>query len=107
MTYLFQCKVAADVLMLDPTGDSVLAAMDLKPSAKGIIEPDQMLAAIRAIEAAIALEESLQSSEIGVPHSAVADPDEREPVSLRQRAWPLIDMMRRAHAAGTYVVWGV
>ncbi len=107
MTYLFQSKAAADVLMLDPAGDSVLAAMGLKPTAKGIIEPDQMLAAITAIEAAIALEDSLRPSELDMPLKATADPDEREPVSLRQRAWPLIDMMRRAHAAGTYVVWGV
>ncbi len=107
MTYLFQCKAAADVLMLRPTGDSVLAAMGLKPSAEGIIEPDQMPAAIRAIEAAIALEESVRSLELDVPLSATSAPEEREPVSLRQRAWPLIDMMRQAQAAGTYVVWGV
>jgi hypothetical protein len=28
-------------------------------------------------------------------------------VSLRQRAWPLVEMMRRSHAAGHEIVWGV
>jgi hypothetical protein len=31
----------------------------------------------------------------------------REGVSLRQRAWPMIEMMKRAHAAGKEIVWGV
>ena len=30
-----------------------------------------------------------------------------ESVSLRQRVWPMIEMLRRAHAAGEPVVWGV
>ena len=28
-------------------------------------------------------------------------------VSLRQRAWPLIEMMKRAHAEDQDIVWGV
>ena len=28
-------------------------------------------------------------------------------ISLRQRAWPMIEMFRRCHAAGEVVVWGV
>ena len=31
----------------------------------------------------------------------------REGVSLRQRAWPMIEMMKRAHADGKEIVWGV
>ena len=31
----------------------------------------------------------------------------REGVSLRQRAWPMVEMMKRAHAAGKEIVWGV
>ena len=29
------------------------------------------------------------------------------PVALRQRLWPLVEMLRRAQAAGEPVVWGV
>ena len=28
-------------------------------------------------------------------------------VSLGQRVWPLVDMMKRAHAADEEIVWGV
>ena len=30
----------------------------------------------------------------------------REGVSLRQRAWPLVDLMKRAHPADHDIVWG-
>jgi hypothetical protein len=28
-------------------------------------------------------------------------------VALRQRLWPMIEMLRRSHAQGVPVVWGV
>jgi hypothetical protein len=106
MAYRFQSKVAGDVLMLGPAGDSVLSAMGMVPAAKGIIQPESMPAAIKAVEAAIARDESRRPTD----RSAA---DAREPgndgdaVSLRQRAWPLLEMIKRAHAAGEAIVWGV
>jgi hypothetical protein len=32
---------------------------------------------------------------------------QRQGVSLRQRAWPMLELMRRSLAAGHDVVWGV
>ena len=34
-------------------------------------------------------------------------PRQGDGISLRQRAWPLVEMMKRAHAAGENIVWGV
>ena len=31
----------------------------------------------------------------------------RDPVSLRQRLWPVVEMLRQAHAAHEPIVWGV
>jgi hypothetical protein len=28
-------------------------------------------------------------------------------VGLKQRVWPMVEMMKRAHAAGEPIVWGV
>lgn len=100
MTYRFHSKAAGDVLMLGPSGDAVLKAMGIAPAAQGIIEPAAMPAALRAVEAAVALDESRQTG--------AADAEEDgDAVSLRQRAWPLLEMMRRAQAAGEPIVWGV
>ena len=106
MTYRFRSKATGDVLMLGPAGDSVLSAIGLAPAARGIIEPQAMPAAISAVEAAIAREESLRPAD-RTAADAQAPQADSEAVSLRQRAWPLVEMMRRAHAAGEAIVWGV
>lgn len=106
MTYRFQSKAAGDVLMLGPDGDKVFNAMGREPAAQGIIAPDAMPSAIRAIEAALAQEESQQPVGRAVADARQAE-DGGDAVSLRQHAWPLMEMMRRAHAAGEAIVWGV
>lgn len=107
MIYRFQSKAAGDVVMLGSVGDSVLNAMGIPPAAKGIIEPRAMPAAIGAVEAAIASDEALRSAGRS-PDTDVREPDGgAEFVSLRQRAWPLVEMMRRSLDAGEAIVWGV
>ena len=57
-----------------------------------------MPAAIKALEVAIALEES------GDQEAGVASV---EGLGLRQRAMPFIDMLQRNYKSGHEVVWGV
>jgi hypothetical protein len=101
MIYKFRSKAAGDVIMLGPQGDRLLRLLGREPAAKGIIEPLAMPAAIAALEAAVAADEAARA--------AAGPPDERlgDPVLLRQRVWPLVEMLRRAHAADEPVVWGV
>lgn len=106
MAYRFQSKVAGDVLMLGPAGDSVLRAMGVVPAAKGIIQAEARPAAIKAVEAAIARDESRRPAERSAADAQEPGNDGHE-VSLRQRAWPLLEMIKRAHAAGEAIVWGV
>lgn len=102
MLYKFKSKASGDVIMLEPHGDQVLHLIGKEPAAKGIIEPAAMAAAIQAIEQAIAADEAARR----------ADADEgsgprRDKVSLRQRAWPLLEMLKRARLADQAIVWGV
>lgn len=103
MIYKFKSKAAGDVIMMGPSGDHVLRLIGKEPSAKGIIEPAQMPAAMKAIEAAITADEAARKE--------AAEEDGQAPkgdgVSLRQRAWPLVEMMKRALAANENIVWGV
>jgi hypothetical protein len=104
MIYKFKSKATGDLILLGPHGDQILQIIGREPAPRGIIEPPAMDAAIAALEAAIAAETDAAAD----PH---ADEDEaaRGPraVSLRQRAWPMIEMLRRARAEGHPVVWGV
>lgn len=107
MIYRFKSKAAGDVVMLGPVGDSVLNAMGIAPAAKGIIEPQAMPAAVGAVETAIERSESLPSTGRAADTEGPGPGGDPEPVSLRQRAWPLVEMMRQALASGEPIVWGV
>jgi hypothetical protein len=105
--YKFKSKAAGDVIMMGDTGDEVLRAMGREPAAKGIVEPDAMPAAIDALEQAIAAVEADRARIEAEAAAAGEKAPPRHGVGLRQRAWPLIQMLKRAHAAGEPIVWGV
>ena len=98
MIYKFKSKAAGDVIMLGPNGDQVLRIIGKEPAGQGIIEVPVLAAAIAALERAVAADEAATS--------AATDPP-RERITLRQRAWPLVEMMKRAQRAGQAIVWGV
>ena len=98
MLYKFKSKDAGDLIMLEPNGRRILEVIGKDAGPKGIILPEQMPAAIKALQAAIALEESGDEEAGAVPG---------EGLGLRQRAMPFIDMLKRSHEAGHEVVWGV
>jgi len=103
MLYKFRSKAAGDLIMLGPTGDQMLRIIGKEPAPKGIIEPQAMPAAIAALEKAVADDEAVRAQ----AESEGATPRREGSVSLRQRAWPLVEMLRRAQAADKEIVWGV
>jgi hypothetical protein len=106
--YKFKSKGAGDVIMLGPTGDRLLRVIGREPAAKGIIEVDAMPAAIAALERAVEDDEAaFEQAQRDAQASGEPAPQREGGVSLRQRAWPLVEMMRRCHAAGHEIVWGV
>lgn len=101
MLYVFKSRAAGDLIMLEPTGRRVLQIIGKDPAPKGIILPEQMVAAVAALEASVLQDEAQR---------AAADPDapERpEAVSLRQRAAPFIAMLKQCSKADKEIVWGV
>jgi Domain of unknown function (DUF1840) len=102
MIYKFKSAVTGDLIMLGPHGDHMLRLLGREPAPKGIIEPADMGAALAQLQAAIAADEQ--------PAGAAEDPADaaaKPPVGLRQRLWPLVEMLRRCQAAQEPVVWGV
>ena len=108
MLYKFKSKAGSDVIMMGPSGDEVLRVLGKSPSPKGIIEPADMPAAIQAIEQAVAAEDAArQQAEAEAAAEGKPLAPRGESVSLRQRAWPLLELMKRAHPKGHDIVWGV
>ncbi len=102
MIYKFKSKATGDLIMLGPQGDQLMRLLGREPAPQGIIEPAAMPAAIAALEAAVAAE-----SAPARPEGEEAEAAAEKHVSLRQRVWPMVEMLRRAHAADVPVVWGV
>ena len=104
MIYRFRSPATGDVVMLGAAGDELLRLLGREPSAKGIVEPADMPAAIERLQAAV---QAAQAPAEAEPTDEADASARAEGVSLRQRVWPMIEMLRRAHAAGEPVVWGV
>ena len=106
MIYKFKSKAAGDVIMLKPNGDHVLRIIGKEPGGRGIITAAELPAAVAALEEAIRRE-----SHAPPPAQEKKDDEETRPiderVSLQQRAWPLLTMMREALAGRADIVWGV
>ena len=108
MLYKFKSKASGDVIMLGPNGDQVLRIVGREPASRGIFEVAAMPGLIAALEAAVAADEATHE------RRDEDTSDEREgmtgqggdAVSLRRRVWPLVDMLRRCHAAREVIVWG-
>ena len=102
MHYVFRSRAAADLIMMQPAGDQLLKIVGREPSGSGIIEAAALPAAIAAIEAAIAAERGRDGD---TPDGE--DPNDAPRVGLAQRAWPMLQLMKRSLAEKGDVVWGV
>ena len=101
MMYKFKSKAAGDLIMTQPVGDRVLSLIGKAVTPQGIIEVDQMSAAMSALEAAVAVESPKPDGDDDAGAGAKADR-----VSLRQRVWPMVEMMKRAAAEKQPITWG-
>ncbi len=105
MIYKFRSQATGDVIMLGPHGDHFLSLLGREPAPRGILEVAHMAEALRRIEAAIAAEAEARGE--ARDEAGGDEPAPQDPVSLRQRLWPMVEMIRQAQAADRPIVWGV
>lgn len=111
MLFKFKSKNTGDIIMLQPHAEQILTILGRDTangaSDKGIVQAEQIPAALVALHEAIEAEEADREAATA---EALAK-DETAPVfsdvSLRQRALPFMDMLRRCESDGDDVVWGV
>jgi hypothetical protein len=118
MLYKFQSPATGDVIMLGPHGDWMLRLLGREPALRGIIEPQDMAAALTALRHAVEQDDQIRADDgrtSQVERGPSLDRESRpgdhpqadEAVSARRRLWPMIDMLQRAQAAREPIVWGV
>jgi len=105
MIYKFRSKVAADVIFMPPAAEQLLRLLGKEPSPSGIFQKADLPAAIDRLQAAVAHDE-LEFARLQQEAEAAGEaPPRRAGVTLKQRAWPLLDMMQASWRADTDVVW--
>ena len=107
MIYKFKSKSSGDVIMTASSGDQLLRLLGREPSRQGIIEASAMPGAIAALERAVAEDESARAAAAAQRAARGEAPDATGEVTVRQRVWPLVEMMKRSQAEDADIVWGV
>lgn len=111
MHYRFKSKADADLIMMEPVGDRILLILGREPARKGIIEVADLAQAMQTLEKAIGDDDAAARKAGAVSGSSAGsadgDADASQRVGLAQRAWPMLEMMRRSLAERVDIVWGV
>ena len=115
MPITFKSQATGDLLMLQASAEALLSLLGKDAAQPGILETKDMPAALALLQG-LPADEPETVDQRGMAADDAADPsDERsadrafadEPVTLRQRAWPLVRMIERALAEDKPIVWGV
>lgn len=111
MLYRFKSKVTGDVIMLQANGERLLEIIGKRnatePAVKGVLLPEQMAQALATIEAAIEQEEAARREAQAKARKTNEPAPRFEAVSLRQRATPVMEMIRQCLKSEESIVWGV
>jgi Domain of unknown function (DUF1840) len=112
--YKFKSRAAGNLIMLEPNGRQILAIigkLDSATEGKGILLPEQMPAAIKALEAAVALDETRRAQLATQLAAQTADAGQNvaspEGIPLKLRALPFVEMIKRSYKSDDEIVWGV
>ena len=98
MLIKFQSVAAGEMLMFGDTAETLLKMMGLTGHLQGGIKASEIPSAIQRLQAALT----------GQPAPAKNDEEDekaRPSVGLRQRAFPLIEFLRRSAAEDADVMW--
>jgi hypothetical protein len=107
MLYRFKSRATPPFVMLDIHARQLFEIIGKAPAPKGVITSDQMPAAISALEAAMAREHRNIHNDDDYAVEGHDNEAEKQHVSLRQRATPLLHMLKDSLADGKDVVWEV
>jgi len=108
---VFRSKAAAEIYMFAETAHRLLRIVGKTESERGVIRADEVPDALGRLAGAVEQEKAQllqQRAQREVEERAgQAHGGELPPITLGQRAFPLIEMLRAAQRKGVDVTWGV
>ncbi len=109
MLITFKSTASPEIVMLKDLAQYLLGVIGKQLGERGVIAYQELAKAIQRLEEAIEVEKKADAAQHARIDSASDNHEEKEerPISLAQRAFPLLDMMRAAHKREADVLWGV
>lgn len=108
MIVTFRTAATGDVIMFGDVAKHMMGLMGKEATAQGIVTVEQLPAAIEKLRAAIAADKQRRSaSDDSAAEDAALAAGQAPPVSLTQRAIPLLEALERSLQKKKPVVWGV
>ena len=107
---VFRSRAAGEIFMFSETAERIFHIIGREPSPRGVITVEQIPDALELLTAAVELEkaETKEVSERADRSNPSADDTARPAaVTLAQRAFPLLEMLRAANRKKVDVTWGV
>ncbi len=101
---VFRSKAAGEFYMFAETARRIFVIIGKEPTPKGVITTEQLPDALAKLTAAV--DEEKQRIEVA-EQEAEPQSSSTRPITLGQRAFPLIEMMRAAQKKNVDVTWGV
>ncbi len=106
--FKFTCSATGELQMLGVNARQLLELIGKEPGERGVITVEEMPAAIAQLQSAGERDRHQRLAEEPVPEKDGDEPEMHfNQVGLGQRAFPMVEMLKRAHAAGAPILWGV
>jgi hypothetical protein len=107
---VFRSKAAGEIYMFAETANRLLDIIGKPPSPRGVITAEQVPDALARLVAAVEAEKAQQAQSTRDREEAQQRGEtleKEQPITLGQRAYPLIEMLRAAAKRNVDVTWGV
>lgn len=108
---VFRSKAAGEIFMFAETARRIFEIIGRSDAARGVITAEQVPDALRRLVAAVEQEKAdIKAAQAAADQNDRRGSDEPAaamPVTLGQRAFPLIEMLRAAEKRKVDVTWGV
>jgi hypothetical protein len=109
---VFRSKSSGEIFMFAETAQRIFEILGRSSAPRGVITADQVPAALQALVAAVDEEKARLKAAADERRANQVSDDEAQAASSRavtlgQRAFPLIEMLRAAQKSKVDVTWGI
>jgi broad specificity phosphatase PhoE len=109
---VFRSKAAGEIFMFAETARRIFEIIGKPEAPRGVITAEQVPEALARLTAAVEEEKAqIRAAQAQAEEAARRGEDDAEKgesaITLAQRAWPLIEMLRAAQKMKVDVTWGV